>query len=317
MFAPPHYALTFTPKHVSQARKAANRPPFDAAWQRLDRPLTGGDSLEITLTLALRWRFKDDADAAEQAVERLRHLLGEALPPDPLDALAGMIPLGQCIEMLRDHTAGDAAALRDTYNARMTTLEQRHPDDAPTIVQHLWLAAARTAAGIVLEDEARFETGTAALIDAVDNEVHPEGYLRQVVTLGPEARALHSQVLGVQALTLIAEMADHVGRDLWRYEKRGVGVTTATTYPLYYYFYPEKWLWSGEQYRPSEGVNEDDARRIFNRHNGFLELANRRYDKPLHAIQLMLTDMRPVFDRHGGGHVTLTHALPERRGLFR
>jgi len=126
-------------------------------------------------------------------------------------------------------------------------------------------------------------------------------------------------LLCVQALTLIAEMAANSGINLWTHDKRGVSVLTAVTYPLYYYFYPEKWPWNGEQWKPSDGVELETAQNLFRQHAAFLELAAPRYSTPLKAIQMILDEIRPVYDRDGGGLLTLSHAAPKRkrRGLFR
>jgi hypothetical protein len=178
-------------------------------------------------------------------------------------------------------------------------------------------AALNMAAGIVLEREPIFEAGAQVYRQTIDHSVRPEGFIPRAVQVA-EGQGLAHQLLSVAALVLMAEMAQHVGVDLWRYSNRGVSVLTAATYPLYYYFYPEKWPW-GTEAEIREGhtaLEQEYATGLFRQHGGFLEMLNGRYDKPLRAIRLILKDIRPVVDVYGGGLTTLTHGLPERSGLF-
>ncbi|MFW5692001.1 MAG: alginate lyase family protein [Chloroflexota bacterium] len=319
MFSPQHFGLTFTDWHVQRARQNRRKVPYERAWEQLTGPsdqIDGAGGSVRLLLQAMVYRFNADVTSGAQAVDGLQMVAPDQVVPD-LGALAETGLLAQVFELLRDHPAWTATVLntwQDGFRTRLEVLNNQ--TDADDVVQALWLGVVNTAGGILLDDERYFDAGTNALIHAIDEEVHPEGYLRRAVRVNPETQSLLNQVLAVQAMVLIAEMASHAGRDLWRYDNRGVAVTTATTYPLYYYFYPEQWRWHGDEWRPSEGVRPDDAQAIFKQHAGFLEIANNHYDKPLKAIRLMLDDLRPVFDPYGGGPVTLSHGLLVRRGLF-
>nr|MCU0476272.1 hypothetical protein [Anaerolineae bacterium] len=108
-----------------------------------------------------------------------------------------------------------------------------------------------------------------------------------------------------------AEVAAHAGIDLWGYELRSVSLMTAAFYPLYYYYYPEKWKWA-------EGISIDAAQQMFRQNAAFLEIINRRRPN-VHAINLIVDELRPIIDPLGGGAVTLTHhpaPPPKRRGWF-
>jgi hypothetical protein len=109
------------------------------------------------------------------------------------------------------------------------------------------------------------------------------------------------QVLVVEALTLMAEAAEHVGVDLWGYSFRGVSVMTAFSYIMYYYFFPDKWRWD---------VNITNE--PFREYGGFLELVNyHAYPKDLKPL---LDDLRPIYDPPGGGLTTLSHGIVRKRG---
>ena len=313
MFSPPHIGLTLTEAHIQRARKHKKDAPYFLAWTHLNErePTSDLDSLLLT---GLRYRFNADVNAGERGAMQLLQYTLESDADDRLTQLQAAFTLSQAFELLREHPAvGQPDAWFNHYRDYIASLDQ----ETESIVEKLWLAVVHTAAGIVLEDERLFSVGVDELIRTIDEDVHPEGYLRQAVNVHPEAQSLYNQIACVQAMTLIAEMAAHAGRDLWAYENRGVSVTTATTYPLYYYFYPEQWRWNGMEFQPSTGVSEADAKAIFTENAGFLEIVNGRYDKPLKAVKLMLTDLRPVYDKVGGGLTTLSHGLLEkRRGLF-
>lgn len=312
MFNLQHGGLTFNQQAVDQARKHNRRAPFQAAWDylRADAPQ---NPLACLLWNAQRWRFDGDQAAGTQAAVDLdSHLSqeGESLR----EALARSITLAQCIELLRDHPAHQFDSWRTSLDKRVTRLNDA-PD--PTFVESVWQMALNAAAGVVLEDAARFDGAVSDFQRIVGHEIHPEGYLPQAVERYPEVESLANQLHAVQALVLCAEIARHAGVDLWTYSVRGVSVLTATTYPLYYYFYPEKWPWNGEQWKPSDGVAQETAARLFRENSGFLEMVNHHYGaRPLKAIRMILDDIRPVFDAHAGGLTTLTHGVPERRGLF-
>ncbi len=307
-----HIGLIFTETHIQRARKHKKDAPFFLAWSRLNdyQPQPGLDAL---LWAGLRYRFNADADAGERGAAQIASILGDIDKPYMVQ-LREAFTISQVFELLREHPAlANAEAWLKQYRDYIAALDQ----PTESIVAQLWLAVVHTAAGIVLEDEGWLQVGMDAFKRTIDEDLHPEGYLRRAVIVDPEAESLRNQVLCVQALALIAEMAATAGHDLWSYDNRGVSVTTATTYPLYYYFYAEQWRWNGSEHRPSEGVAPDEAQAIFRESAGFLEIINGRYDKPLKAVKLILDELRPVYDVYGGGLTTLSHGLLEkRRGLF-
>lgn len=319
MFNPPHFGLYFTQESVKHIAKQKTRKPLDTAWNYL----TTTNPLEPRLAMqmgGLRYRLNDDVAAGERAVSLLETMAPQSTDADRLywDAIAETLLLAQCFELLRDHPAYVPGKQAQFLDALFTWGSEFNQEPIEmTLVEKLWLGALNMATGIVLEREPVFQIGVALFRQTVEEDIHPEGYIPKAVDIGPEEQALANQLLSIQALVLMAEMAAHVGVDLWAYAMRGVTVLTAVTYPLYYYFYAEKWPWNGDKWKPSDGVDLDTAQAIFKRHSGFLEIANRRYDKPLKAINLILDEIRPVYDPFGGGLTTLTHARLEKRGLFR
>jgi hypothetical protein len=85
-------------------------------------------------------------------------------------------------------------------------------------------------------------------------------------------------------------------------------------YPLYYYFYPEKWQWNGTN---PNTLDQPEVERLFRLHGSFLELLNHHIGQPTRAIDLILKELRPVVDIWGGGIPSLSHGVAIRRGLFR
>lgn len=333
-FKPAHCGLYFNETAVMRARKNHKRPPLDAAWmllRQVDTPVPDGDVLAAAGWDGLRWCFDADDAAGARAVAILE---GESLvsrldqEATVVDNLRESILLAQSYELLRNHPSFEDKARAEwlgTFYNRAGYLNERTSDDAD-LETRCWLAAFNIAAGVVLERADIFELGTAAYRGVIDNAIHPEGYMPGVVESAGYA-GLSVQLSCVAGLVLAAEAADHAGGGLWRYEKRSVSVLTAATYPLYYYFYPEKWPWRKD--KDDAQLNDDapleqdaqdallaSTQALFRAYGGFLEIINRRYDRPLKAVTMILDELRPVYDPYGGGLTTLSHAEPVPRGLF-
>lgn len=300
-----HRGLYFTTEHIQQTRKNRQREPLQSAWALLleQEP---AEALAAVQWDALRWQFNEDMAAGERAQAGLRGLDIHQPGPTPLDTLAALLTLAQTFEMLRDHPAWPAAARADwlaAFAARVADLNRWAGELA--FVETLWLGALNTAAGIVLEQDEWLMAGAALYRRTIDEAVRPEGYLPDAVE-GSDGGSLRRQLLAVAALVLTAEMAGHVGIELWGYAARGVSVRTACAYLVFYYYYPEKWRW--------DTLAEDQAAPVFRQHGGFLEMLNRQA-RP-RDLKLLLDDLRPIYDLAGGGLTTLSHGWPAPRGLF-
>ena len=315
MFSPEHCGLYFTNEHIDRARKHRNHPPFKDAWNMLL-------NTEKTAPLAalqwagLRYRFNEDVDAGAVALPILNGDMFSAAMRENLlggttefrDVVCGIVALSQCFELLHDHpayTRQQRARWLGLYSDYVSDLRQQAQE--PTALETVWLGALNVVSGVVLEHKDWFDTGIAIFQHAVNDSIHPEGYVLSVVDVD-DGRSLEYQISAVMALVLAAEAATHAGVDLWDHRTRGVSVLTAAAYPLYYYFYPETWPWD-------EGLTQEYVTRIFNNYSGFLEIINGRYERPLRAVRLILDDLRPVYHCHGGGLTTLSHAAA-KRGMF-
>jgi hypothetical protein len=222
--------------------------------------------------------------------------------------VCGIAAISQCFELLHDHpayTRQQRARWLGLYADYVGELRQQVQE--PTALETVWLGTLNIVAGIVLEREDWFDTGIAILHHAVNDSIHPEGYVLSVVDVD-DGRSLEYQISAIMALVLAAEAATHAGVNLWSHSTRGVSVLTAAAYPLYYYFYPEAWPWDAD-------LTHEYVTRIFTNYGGFLEIINGRYEKPLRAVRLILDDLRPVYHCHGGGLTTLSHAV-SKRGIF-
>lgn len=300
-----HCGLYFTGDHVQEARRMREREPFKTSWTFLLQQEQAGTLVSAQWN-ALRYRFNDDLIAGKQAARTLLDLdMGEKAG-STFDSLASLLALAQTYEMLRDYPAiekGERKRWLDDFSAQVTSWKDSR--QAMIYPETLWLGALNTAAGIVLERADWLETGAEIYRRTVRDDIRPEGYLPNAVE-GKDGGSLYRQLLSVKALVLIAEMASHVGLDLWNYASRGVSVMTACAYLSFYYYYPEKWRW--------ESISEPDTRHLFREHGGFLEMVNRQA-RPKN-VQLILDDLRPIYDMSGGGLTTLSHGIPARRGLL-
>lgn len=306
MFQLNHYALYYTAEQVANAQKNRQREPFKAAFGKLDaiQPL---DLTESAVVHSLRWRFNDDTTAAHKAADLLVQDLTAASPEaSPLRDAARFAAAVQVFESVRGTPALSTPDETRISDALHTQINAINAQPQAGYAAQVWRALANTAAGIALHDEALFTRGTEAYRHIIQEDIHPDGYIPRVVDT---PNGFFDTLLTVQALTLIAEAARHAQVDLWRYSNRGVSIVTAALYPLYFYYYPEKWKW-GEQLTPEE------VQPLFKTHGTYLEMLNLHIARPTKAIDLILGEQRPVFDALGGGLTTLTHAPLMRRGLF-
>jgi hypothetical protein len=304
-----HFGLYFTPDHVQKALKNRDQEPFLAAWNvLLDSDSHPGAPAAIQLN-GLLYRFNDDSEAGQEAVDALQSGIGlyEDVAPLELEASAMNVILAQCFELVRDHAAwthDSQASWLQQYAAQVQGFNQAANEALP-LVERVWFGLVNLTAGIVLEDETLLEAGAAIYRQTIDNEIRPEGYLPLAVE-GNDGGSLYRQMFSVSALVLMAEAASHIGLDLWRYTSRGISVVTAASYLIYYYYYPDQWRW--------DTISQEEAAELFRSNGALLEMVN------LHArpkdLKLLLDDLRPLYSLNAGGLTTLSHALPNRRGLF-
>jgi len=302
-----HYGLFFTEAHLQRAQKSRDKAPFAKAFIILDTQHP--DPLIEMLLNGYRYRL-GDKNAGEKASEALSSWLKANPPEDFMTDLRQSLLTAQVVELIRPVLSANTIQnwVDDTAYMLKKETDATH--------EWIWKGVCRLALGIVAEIEDDIEYATKIYKQVIDDLLHPEGYMPKIVDNHNEVTSFTYQLQASQGLALMAEMAKHIGIDLYSYSKRGVSVTTACAYPLYYYFYPEKWRWNGDKYRPSEGVIEETAKQLFRDHAGFLEIIADHYKPALKAIQMIHDDLRPTFDPFGGGLTTLTHAPAPRRGLF-
>jgi len=303
-----HFGLYFTPEHVQIARKEREREPFRAAWEMLHNQGAPPDSLAAIQWNGFRFRFDNDPDAGQKAVDDLETGTGlyTSNGSSNLDSLMTNAILANCFELVRDHAAWTPESQTTWLERFAAQVESLNRVEANLgLVEQLWRGLVNVTAGILLEDDARLAAGTEVYRRTIENEIRPEGYLPLAVERN-DGGSLYRQILSVGALVLMAEAASHVGIDLWGYNARGISVLTAASYLIYYYYYPDQWRW--------DTISEDEAKPLFQEHGAFLEMLNRRA-RPK-DLKLLLDDLRPLYSLTAGGLTTLSHGLPTRRGLF-
>ncbi len=297
--------LTFTSAHLKLAQENRSSPLIQEALRLLDA--RGRERLEAAYLAALRAQWHHDDEGSARLAGRL---LDEAdLGAGPLDNIAGcqtLLGWLSVLSMLPQRPAGDRLRA-----AGEQAIEAAKANPAAKPLDRIWGGALQLAQGIVFDSDALRRAGAAAYRHAIDQHIHPEGYLKGIVDVDGAARAYEAQVSGVCALAFMAEMAEPVGLGLWTYENRAVSLRTAATYALFYYFYPEKWRWE-------EGLSSGRTTAAVRQEGAFLELAQRR--QAMRGIEALFEEQRPLFCVYGGGLTTLTHAIPppqKRRWRFR
>lgn len=296
-----HYGLYFGRGQVKEAHKHAKRDPFKAGWELLHSK-TPLDRLTAAHWHGLRYRFEGDRAAGENAAQHLSQLLIDDASPTLFDALRYTLTVAQCVELIRDHPTlpKEAFAWFEWRADQIASIENAH------YVERLWIALAQVVIGVVLERDAMIQTGAAVYRGVVEQDIRPAGFIPSVVD-GKDGGSLQRFLLTTQALTLIAEAAEQVGLNLWGYQHRGMTIITAGLYPLYYRYYPEKWPWD-------EGITLEDSERLFREYGSYLEPLNLRIGRYTKAIDLILSEIRPVYNVWGGGLLSLSHGV--RIGWF-
>lgn len=294
-----HYGLYFTRAAVQRVRH--RKAPFKDALAALDvaQPT---EPLAAAVTEGFRYRFLADEDAAARAVHTLTEQVTLPTGGDYVHVCARGMAAGHAFEMVREKLPDEARrAWLGRYRAHVETLRQ---PDLP-LLERIWHTAAEIVGAVVLDDDDGMQAGSAGFRRIIDEHIHPEGYLPELVERS-EGGALVRQVRAAQGLSLAAEAASHAGVDLWGYEVRGISVKTAAIYAAAYYDYRDTWQWDTP---PSDAENEA----FYRQHAAFLEMLNRQLRPGV--LRETLEALRPLNNPYGGGLTTLSHG-EARRGLF-
>lgn len=302
-----HCGLYFSQEDIAAAQQALDQPPYADAWNFLrERQPPGAEAAQMA---GFRFRFQNDTAAAEAGLNVLQRALNEHPSHDRayLEQLGETLMLIQAFEMLRE-AADQADAsddIRQLISARVNQLAADPRND--TFTEALWVAALRLCAGVALERRAWIEEGVGVFQHVIANDVRPQGHILQAVE-GKDGGGMFRQILSVAALVLMAEAARHIGMDLWSYGVRGVTVSTAAMFPIYYFYTTAKWKWDAD-------LQPDEVQMMFRRYGGWLEML---YRQTRHKdVRTLLDDLRPVYSPTVGGLTTLTHGVVEKkRGLF-
>ena len=283
------------------ARESLQREPIRGALARLEA--AEPDPLARACLSALRGQVYGEHEAGYRAAAALNEAEYIREAGNQLDDIKRSLGWLSLMAMLRGHPAWQAS-WRDAISLMLARFDAS--DDK---LRALWLGALTLAAGILLESENEIEGGAAVYRRAVEQLIHPEGFLKGIADVADAPGRYEAQASGCCALVLLAEMAEPVGLDLWSFESRAVGIFTAATYTHFYYFFPEKWRWE-------EGLTRQRTRAIMRREGAFMELVNRR--NPPQGIEQFLAEQRPLFCAWGGGLTTLTHGLaPPKKKRWR
>ncbi len=279
----------------------------DSDPEQVIKPMlsTNGTLIEA----ALRYRFANDALAAQTATQLLADGFGLQDGATLFDTITSTLTAAHAFEMLRDTYPNPEQWLQQFDDFTASLLQA---DAENRTVDHFWLLTLKIVSAIVLDDETRFTEGIATYKQIIDTQIHPEGFFKPLSQVAEDkASAFRDMVLACAALTLAAEAATHAGENLWQYENRDVGLNTSVTYLVYYYFYPDKWRWGTDE------LTNEYTEAIFAELGAWLEISTRRLNP--RGVELLLEEQRPFFNPYMGGLTTLTHIKtekPRRFGLF-
>ena len=292
--------LFFSAEQLQLARARRDQEPIQSAAALFARQLE--NPLSRAYLAALRYLFDDDNESAAIATALLREADMAIQICDDRAGCKRILGWLSVAAMLRALPSWQVTC--DSLQAVVAKV--RDTEESPDPLDQIWQGCLQLAAGIVLDNETLRELGADRYRRAVEEIIHPEGFLKGIVDVPDKKDTYDAQVSGTCALVLMAEMAEQVGMALWSSDNRGVTPVTATVYSLYYYFYPEKWKWN-------DGLTRQQAGAAMRNGGAFIEIVNRRH--PLRAVDHLFEEMRPFFDPLTGGLTTLTHgtAAPKKR----
>jgi len=273
----PH-GLYLRPEDWTNAAAAPDPSAWEALQAGLDDPWA---ELVRQATLA-RWH---EDQAARQALLPFLEEAAQQLQaqPDYDTALA----YAQALSLLSDIASPQAGApLR-------AAVALAH-DQASSLEARLRTMTLLMVAGVLLDDAA-WRQGAARHFRAIINEhLHPEGYLPQLVQEDKRPGSFQRQWEAARALVLTAQADESAG--LWDYNNRGVSVLTAVAYAQYYTLFPDKWRWEKD-------FSAEAAESTLRQRGAFLEFVFRR--ARLRNMEFVMDKGRPFFDAYGGGASTL------------
>jgi hypothetical protein len=303
--------LYYTAEQLQLAQEHRDTEPIPQALAYLTQTM-GDNSLAKAQLAGLRYQFFGDDASGLQAIEGLQQVNLPTIDTSNQDTIKNLLGWLNVIESVRSHStwADHQTTWFETLSTWMTSLDEVRDD--VSLLDGLWLGALDIGAGIVLDDETLFNRGADIYRLAIDEHIHPEGYLKGIVDVLDATDTYQQQVSGTTALVLMSEMAKTVGVDLWSVNNRGVTPVTATAYLLYYYYYPEKWKWADD-------LTRDITEAIIKTDGAFLEIAN--HHETVRGLDILFDELRPLFGVTSGGLTTLTHgvAMPPKKkrwGLF-
>ncbi|XWX04233.1 hypothetical protein VZO05_01505 [Aggregatilineales bacterium SYSU G02658] len=289
--------LNAQPGDVIRQKPAPTRQDKTATEPVLRRPTTPHEEMLIQ---AYRWRFLDDANAGAAATAALFESgYGLTSTETAAEGLRQWTSAVQIADLLHaePHFAHQAAAWYQAAHERLTALHQAAGE---YLIDQAWLQLADLIWALRVDDSAARAAALDHLRRIVD-EIHPEGYVKSVLTAKESERNFQQMLELAGVLCLAAEAAERANGGLWGYQNRGVGISTAVAYVVSFYFYPQKWRWEGP-------LEQAFITAEFVQHGAFLEIAARR--APLRATDIVLDDLRPMFSLCFGGLTTLTHGAP-------
>ena len=291
--------LYFSAQQLQLARENRDQALIRDAIALLESPRQA--ALETAALTALRWQFTGDDNFARSAAHLLQRADLDASLARDRHGCQMLLAWLSSLSMLRGHESW--RTLHDRYAAIFASAAaDGHETDSP--LDALWLGALQLGAGIVFQRADATAAGQAAYRRAVDQIIHPEGFLKGITDVDDADDTYAAQVSGSCALTLMAEMAAHASLDLWSHDSRGVTPVTASAYLLYYYFYPERWKWS-------DNLTRGETVRVMREQGAFIEMVHRH--SPLRGAEQLLAEMRPLFSPMAGGLTTLTHSQSPAR----
>ena len=332
-----HEGLFYDEQHIALVKENLDKPPWRLAIQVLQskaddyldltpEPIRGEwfvpspfeeplaqdeavkpleDSTNAMIVLAQFYLFSGDEKYASKATQIANAWTGSLMDLANEQALyqAGweMLVMAMAAGMLDDYPgweSGEKRAFQDWLNERTWYIIARN--DSLNNHQY-WMAAQAAAVGIVSNDSGLLKWAVAVYRKAIAADISEDGHMPQETARGE--LGMFYQNFALEALVLVAEMAEHQGIDLWDYSFKGKDLKLAIDYLFNFLDAAQEWPWSEKPQDTEFLAPGQEGKKI-----GWFEIAYRHYRDPI--IAQHLSKQRPIFSRRTGGMTTLTHGLP-------
>ena len=298
----PSDGLYFTAADLQLARNNREDEAIRSALTLLKTPPR--DALSEAYLAALGYRFDGDIESGQRALQALvMSDLGAGTMGVRIILLSSRRSDGWArwlCSLIIPRWAAQESALLGATEAHIDALN--HSQEPADLLRDFWLGALNMAAGIILDSADHRERAAALYRRAVDQHIHPEGYLKGIVDRENSRRQL--RIATVRGLRSGQSCGDGGAR-----RPRSLVLQQSCRHAHHRrHLYFLLLLLPGKM-ALGTGIDTRTHAELRCEREGAFHGAGQSRRHELHGIEQLLAEQRPFFCPWAGGLTTLTHGL--------